>query len=297
MLLNYSASMKILFTLLIITTTLPLCADRVTLVSGEVLEGEILTENSKELIFETARTRSRTYRIVHHLSHEVVKSVNRTNPKPQILPELTPGSFTQKVQSDFALVEYNAQEMKDTLQQDTLIDQGQFDEAINKYQMVAEQSYEAFKAETNVVEKGTFLTIQQNAYQLWIVAIEGKVDTLKEKEKRLEDTLDNELEAAEDQLEALRDRVAQQNRSSRTVRLGSGRTTATAASPAEQALLARVKRAQSRLSQFDTWKQQNGAQIKSLEAEAAVIDEKSDQTRDELKVIQREIRDLERLRR
>ena len=277
---------------------LPLFADQIVLLSGEKFEGEILSEDTREVVFETARTRSRSHRVVHHFQHEIIRSMQRTNPRPEILPEVEAGSLAARAQSDFEDVAYDLQELKDTLQQDDAIDQGRYDDAISKYKLVSDQSYEATKVETNLTRKVEFITLNQNAFELWIVAIEGKVEAMEEKEERLEDALDNELDLAEEQLDALRDRIEEQQRNSRSkIRLGSNRTTTTTVTPAEKALIARVDRAKSRMTQFDNWRRANGDQIKGLEAEAAVLKEKSGQLKTDLSAAKRQLKEQERLRR
>jgi hypothetical protein len=281
--------------LLLLALPAPLLADQVTLISGEVLEGEILSEDARELVFETARTRSRTHRIVHHLAHNVVRSVSRQNPRPEIMPELAEGSFAGDGVAKAEPI-YDMQALKDALAEKDLLDRGQYDEAIGKYKIIAERVYAATRVETNLSEKAQLLTLQQNSYDLWIVAIEGKVDALEEKEERLEEVVENELELAEDELEALRDRLEDRTRdtSRPTIRLGSGRTATAVATPAEKALVARHDAAKRKMMQFGAWKKANGDVIKAAEAEAALLEEKSKQIKGELTLINREIRDQER---
>ena len=142
------------------------------------------------------------------------------------------------------------------------------------------------------------LTIQQNAYDLWVVALEGQIEAMEEREERAEDAVKNALEQAEDQLEALREQLDDDDRDrGRVVRLGSNRTPDQNASPAEKALLARVRQAQQRMSQFDAWKRSNGDKMKNLEAEAELTKEKSNQVKRNVSNAKQELKDEQRTKR
>ena len=278
-----------------------LFADRVTLISGEQLEGEILTEDARELVFETARTRSRSHRIVHHLSHDVISKVTRGNPRPEIMDELATGGFTDASAEEVEPV-YDLLALKDALQKRSFLDEGEYDQAADQYKKVSEYAYNATKAETNLTAKSELLTIQQNAYELWIVALDGKVDALKEREKNIEESVENAVDIAQTNLEMYQDRIADQERSSnrnsgKTIRLGSNRTAEKPLTPTEKALVAHLDRAKQRMAQFDGWRRTNGEAISGLEAESDLLDEKSRQVKNEIAQVKRDLRTQERIRR
>ncbi|MFP6905447.1 MAG: hypothetical protein VCG02_09540 [Verrucomicrobiota bacterium] len=282
--------------------------DTLELISGEVLEGEMLSENARELEFEISRTRSRSYRNVLIVSHDVIKKISRTTPKPQILPEITEDSRLSNDTPKEVKATYSLAKLQDLLRQNkSLMEDGKYDESIALYKSVVDEAYEASKVETNLLARMELATVEESGYKYWIVALEGKGDSLEEKERRLEVIIEGEVDIAEDNLAKHRNQTKHQNQtrtnssgSSRpVVRLGTGRTrsTVTNGGPVETRLKLRYEQALNRKRQFDAWAKNNAEDVKNLEAEAALLKEKAKQLSKELYTLKRQARELERLRR
>ena len=144
-------------------------------------------------------------------------------------------------------------------------------------------------------------TVEESGYKYWIVALEGKGDSLEEKERRLEVIIEGEVDIAEDNLAKHRSqtRTNSSGSSRSVVKLGTGRTrsTITSGGPVETRLKLRYGQALNRKRQFDAWAKNNAEDVKNLEAEAALLKEKAKQLSKELYTLKRQARELERLRR
>ena len=276
--------------------------DTLELISGEVLEGEMLSENARELEFEISRTRSRSYRNVLIVSHDVVKKISRTTPKPQILPEITEDSRLSKDAPKEVKATYSLARLQDLLRQNkSLMEEGKYDESIALYKSVVDEAYEASKVETNLLARMELATVEESGYKYWIVALEGKGDSLEEKERRLEVIIEGQVDIAEDNLSKHRNqgRTSGSGSGRSVVKLGTGRTRSNVSSggPAETRLKLRYEQALNRKSQFDAWAKANAEEVKNLEAEATLLKEKAKQLSKELYTLKRQARELERLRR
>jgi hypothetical protein len=277
-------------------------ADTLELISGEVLEGEILTENARELEFEISRTRSRSFRNVLIVSHDLVKRLSRSTPKPKILAEITESTRLNNEPPQEVDVTYSLEKLKDLLRMNEgLMENGQYDDAIALYKSVVDDAYEASKVESNLVARMELTEVQERGYKFWIVALDGKQDSMKEKERRLETIVENEVDVAEDNLDKARDLARQNSRSNdRTVvKLGSGRTRSPVATggQSDKTLQLIYDQAVAKKSQFDAWAKTNAAEIKNLEAEAALLKEKNKQISRELYTLKRQVKDHEKIRR
>jgi hypothetical protein len=276
--------------------------DTLELISGEVLEGEMLSENARELEFEISRTRSRSFRNVLIVSHDLIKKISRTTPKPQILPEITEDSRLRSDTPKEVKATYSRAKLKDLLRQNkSLMEDGKYDESIALYKTVVDEAYEASKVETNLLARMELATVEESGYKYWIVALEGKGDSLEEKERRLETIIEGEVDIAEDNLAKHRNQTRTNSRGSgrSVVKLGTGRTrsTVTSEGPAETRLKLRYEQVLNRKSQFDAWAKANAEEVKNLEAEAALLKEKAKQLSGELSTLKRQARELERLKR
>ncbi|MEM7395414.1 MAG: hypothetical protein AAF492_24035, partial [Verrucomicrobiota bacterium] len=127
------------------------------------------------------------------------------------------------------------------------------------------------------------LELRIRAHKLWSVALEGKAEALEEKEKRMEQDVEGRVKQAESRLSEYQkekkrssDDKRRKNRIElRRQELGSGN---------ENELKDNLQLARRRVQDFHRWAQRNANEIKNYESQVELLEEKTDQLEDELKL-------------